>query len=117
MPYMHARSLLALSLSMVISATAQASPEDPAVLDKIEVKGFPFRYQASDPSSAMKTETALKDTPQAVTVVTEQQIDDQALHGMADILRYVPGVGMAQGEGHRDAPVMRGNAIQIKSSR
>ncbi|MFZ9347284.1 MAG: TonB-dependent receptor [Arenimonas sp.] len=58
----------------------------------------------------MKTETALKDTPQAVTVVTEQQIDDQALHGMADILRYVPGVGMAQGEGHRDAPVMRGNA-------
>jgi catecholate siderophore receptor len=102
---------------MVISATAQASPEDPTVLDKIEVKGFPFRYQASDPSSAMKTETALKDTPQAVTVVTEQQIDDQALHGMADILRYVPGVGMAQGEGHRDAPVMRGNAIQIKSSR
>lgn len=109
MPYMHARSLLTLSLSMVLTAAAQASPEDPAVLDKIEVKGFPFRYQASDPSSAMKTETALKDTPQAVTVVTEQQIDDQALHGMADILRYVPGVGMAQGEGHRDAPVMRGN--------
>lgn len=107
---MHARSLLALSLSMALSAVAQASPEDPAVLDKIEVKGFPFRYQASDPSSAMKTETALKDTPQAVTVVTEQQIDDQALHGMSDILRYVPGVGMAQGEGHRDAPVMRGNA-------
>jgi catecholate siderophore receptor len=95
---------------MALSAAVQASPEDPAVLDKIEVKGFPFRYQANDPSSAMKTETALKDTPQAVTVVTEQQIDDQALHGMADILRYVPGVGMAQGEGHRDAPVMRGNA-------
>jgi catecholate siderophore receptor len=107
---MHARSLLALSLTMALSSVAQASPEDPAVLDKIEVKGFPFRYQASDPSSAMKTETALKDTPQAITVVTEQQIDDQALHGMSDILRYVPGVGMAQGEGHRDAPVMRGNA-------
>ena len=107
---MHPRAFLALSLSMALSSAAHARPEDPAVLDKIEVKGFPFRYQASDPSSAMKTETALKDTPQAVTVVTEQQIDDQALHGMADILRYVPGVGMAQGEGHRDAPVMRGNA-------
>ncbi|MFZ9362676.1 MAG: TonB-dependent receptor [Arenimonas sp.] len=107
---MPCRTLLALSLSLALTSHAQASPEDPAVLDKIEVKGFPFRYQASDPSSAMKTETALKDTPQAVTVVTEQQIDDQALHGMADILRYVPGVGMAQGEGHRDAPVMRGNA-------
>ena len=107
---MPCRTLLALSLSLALTSLAQATPEDPAVLDKIEVKGFPFRYQASDPSSAMKTETALKDTPQAVTVVTEQQIDDQALHGMADILRYVPGVGMAQGEGHRDAPVMRGNA-------
>ena len=107
---MPCRTLLALSLSLALTSLAQASPEDPAVLDKIEVKGFPFRYQASDPSSAMKTETALKDTPQAVTVVTEQQIDDQASHGMADILRYVPGVGMAQGEGHRDAPVMRGNA-------
>ena len=106
---MPCRTLLALSLSLALTSLAQASPEDPSVLDKIEVKGFPFRYQASDPSSAMKTETALKDTPQAVTVVTEQQIDDQALHGMADILRFVPGVGMAQGEGHRDAPVMRGN--------
>ena len=28
---------------------------------------------------------------------------------MADVTNYVPGVGMAQGEGHRDAPVFRGN--------
>lgn len=93
-----------------MAANAHAAPDAPATLDKIEVRGFPFRYQASDPNSAMKTETALKDTPQAVSVVTEQQIADQALHGMADVVRYVPGVGMAQGEGHRDAPVMRGNA-------
>jgi catecholate siderophore receptor len=106
---MPSRTVFALSLCLALTSLAQARPDDPAVLDKIEVKGFPFRYQASDPSSAMKTETALKDTPQAVTVVTEQQIDDQSLHGMSDILRYVPGVGMAQGEGHRDAPVMRGN--------
>ncbi|WP_297801858.1 TonB-dependent receptor plug domain-containing protein, partial [Arenimonas sp. GDDSR-1] len=104
------RTPLALALIFALSTAVNAAPEDPAVLDKVEVKGFPFRYQASDPSSAMKTETALKDTPQAVSVVTEQQIADQALHGMADVLRYVPGVGMAQGEGHRDAPVMRGNA-------
>ena len=29
---------------------------------------------------------------------------------MADVVRYVPGITMAQGEGHRDAPVIRGNA-------
>jgi catecholate siderophore receptor len=101
---------IALAITLSLSSLASAAPEDaPATLDKVEVKGFPFRYQASDPSSAMKTDTALKDTPQAISVVTEQQIDDQALHGMADVVRYVPGVGMAQGEGHRDAPVMRGN--------
>ncbi len=101
---------LTTALLLALAANASAAPDALATLDKIEVRGFPFRYQASDPNSAMKTETALKDTPQAVSVVTEQQIADQALHGMADVVRYVPGVGMAQGEGHRDAPVMRGNA-------
>lgn len=101
---------IALSLAFSVTASTAALSEEPAILDKVEVKGFPFRYQGNNPTSAMRTETALKDTPQAVSVVTEQQIEDQALHGMADVLRYVPGVGMAQGEGHRDAPVMRGNA-------
>lgn len=106
---MYRRHPIAFAIALSFSTLASAAPEAPAVLDKVEVKGFPFRYQASAPTSAMKTETALKDTPQAVTVVTDQQIKDQALHGMADVVRYVPGVGMAQGEGHRDAPVMRGN--------
>ncbi len=107
---MPTRTVLFLSLAIALSTTTLAAPTQPDVLDRVEVKGFPLRYQANNPSSAMKTETALKDTPQAVSVVTEQQIEDQALHGMADVLRYVPGVGVAQGEGHRDAPVMRGNA-------
>ncbi|HEX7942096.1 MAG TPA: TonB-dependent siderophore receptor, partial [Gemmatimonadaceae bacterium] len=29
---------------------------------------------------------------------------------MADVVRYIPGVTMAQGEGHRDAPVIRGQS-------
>jgi catecholate siderophore receptor len=102
------RNRLAIALMLAFSSNAALS-EEPAILDKVEVKGFPFRYQGNSPTSAMKTETPLKDTPQALSVVTQQQIEDQALHGMADVVRYVPGVGMAQGEGHRDAPVMRGN--------
>ena len=31
------------------------------------------------------------------------------MQNMGDVVRYVPGVQMAQGEGHRDAPVLRGN--------
>jgi len=106
---MSRHTILFTVLSVLLNTSVWATTEEPVTLDKVEVKGFPFRYQGDNPSSAMKTETTLKDTPQAVSVVTEQQIEDQALHGMADVVRYVPGVGMAQGEGHRDAPVMRGN--------
>ena len=39
----------------------------------------------------------------------EQLIDDQAMRGIADVLRYVPGTTAAQGEGNRDQIVIRGN--------
>lgn len=60
--------------------------------------------------SATKTDAPLLDVPQSVTVVTRELIDDQAMRGIADVTRYVPGVGIAQGEGNRDTPVMRGNS-------
>lgn len=66
-------------------------------------------YNANATTSATHTNTALIDTPQAISVVTRDQIDDLALQSMADVVRYVPGVGYAQGEGNRDALVFRGN--------
>jgi catecholate siderophore receptor len=67
-------------------------------------------YAGTRTTSATKTDTPLRDTPQSVTVVTRDVIEDQAMHGMADVVRYVPGVSMGQGEGHRDAPTIRGNS-------
>lgn len=61
-------------------------------------------------SSATRTDTPLRDTPLSVSVVTRQLISDQAMRGLADLVRYVPGVTMGQGEGHRDAPTIRGNS-------
>jgi catecholate siderophore receptor len=60
-------------------------------------------------TTATRTEMPLRDAPQAVSVVTRNLIADQTMDSMADVVAYVPGVGMAQGEGHRDAPVFRGN--------
>jgi catecholate siderophore receptor len=60
-------------------------------------------------TTATRTETPLRDVPQAVSVVTRDLIADQTMDSMADVLAYVPGVGIAQGEGHRDAPIFRGN--------
>lgn len=61
-------------------------------------------------SSALKAPTLLQDVPQSVSVVSRDMIRDQSMQSMADVVRYVPGITMAQGEGHRDAPVIRGNA-------
>jgi catecholate siderophore receptor len=67
-------------------------------------------YTVQAVSSATKTTTPLRDIPQAITVVSRTLIADQQMTSMADVTRYMPGVGFAQGEGNRDTPVMRGNA-------
>ena len=59
--------------------------------------------------SATRTPTLLRDVPQSVTVVTRKLIEDQAMRGMADVVRYMPGITMGQGEGNRDQPTIRGN--------
>jgi catecholate siderophore receptor len=60
-------------------------------------------------SAAMRVPTPLLNVPQGITVVGGSQIRDLSMQNMADVVRYVPGITMAQGEGHRDAPVIRGN--------
>jgi catecholate siderophore receptor len=66
-------------------------------------------YRASE-ASALKTGTALLDVPQAISVVTRDLMTDQRISSMADVVRFMPGIGMAQGEGNRDTPVFRGNS-------
>ena len=67
-------------------------------------------YAATSSRTSTKTDTPLRDTPQAATVLTRAFIADQSMQSMADAVRYMPGITMAQGEGHRDAPVIRGQS-------
>lgn len=104
------------SLSCAIATALLASSGAVLAADakKVELAPLKVESQASDYSAprtrtATKTDTPLRNVPQAISVVTEKQIRDQSMQGMADVVRYVPGVQMAQGEGHRDAPIMRGN--------
>lgn len=109
---------VALALLQPIGAVAQTAtpsylPKDEAVkLEKVEVSSQrdPKAYAIQRSLTATKTDTALVDVPQAVSVVTRELIDDQAMTGINDLSRYVPGMGIAQGEGNRDTPVMRGNS-------
>lgn len=67
------------------------------------------RYMAASSITATKTNTLLRDVPQSISVITEGLIKDQSVRSISDAVRYVPGVGVSQGEGNRDALVFRGN--------
>ncbi|MBW3572303.1 MAG: TonB-dependent siderophore receptor [Gemmatimonadetes bacterium] len=67
-------------------------------------------YATRRTTTATRTDTPLRDAPQSVSVVTSELIADQSMQSMADVVRYVPGITMGQGEGHRDAPTIRGNS-------
>ena len=92
------RALLGGIAFLLPSSPAWAEDEAPT---PIVVTGERPGYAIGDGSSATKTPTALIDVPQSVTVVTRQQLDDQATQQLGDALRYVPGVTLGTGEGHR----------------
>ena len=110
-------ALFALLASPAIAHAADRTedadpPATPIDLDKVEVVGQRYLpdYATRKTRSATKTDTPLLDVPQAVTVVTDKLVADQAMTSLSDAFRYMPGVGLAQGEGNRDTPVLRGNS-------
>jgi len=81
------------------------------VLDPVHVVDHAERsrsYLTTNGTSATKTATPLLDVPQSVTIINRNLIVDLSMQGLADVVRYVPGIVMAQGEGHRDQPTIRG---------
>ena len=67
-------------------------------------------YRATRSGTFTRTDTPLKEVPASITVVPADLMKDQAMQGMADVLRYVPGANVHQGEGNRDQVVLRGNS-------
>ncbi|RST29924.1 TonB-dependent siderophore receptor [Sphingomonas ginkgonis] len=102
------RRCLLLLTPMLLPATAQAAEE--TAEQPIIVTGERINYDVRHSSTATKTDTDLKDVPQAVSVISAEQIGDQAMRSIGDVLRYVPGVALNGGEGHRDQIAIRGNA-------
>ena len=100
-------SLIAIA-AVPLQASAQEIWEEGMADDQeIIVTGEKEGYVAIS-SAGLKTNTPLLDTPQTVSVVTREQLDDQALQDIGDILRYTPGASIGQGEGNRDQLTIRG---------
>jgi catecholate siderophore receptor len=95
----------------VIMTISAGRPELRVVLQPATVsEDVVVRGTAERIRSATKTDTPLRDLPQSVSVVSRETMRDLNMTSMADVVRYVPGIGFAQGEGNRDTPVFRGNS-------
>jgi catecholate siderophore receptor len=88
---------------------ATASGATAAEPSEIVVTGQREEYGVRSTSTATRTNTAVKDIPQALTVISEQQIEDQQFRSIADVLMFVPGATPGTGEANRDQITLRGN--------
>src|SRR4051795_11430529 len=86
-----------------VSADAGAGPDIVITADRIP-------YGVKVTTSATKTNTEIKNIPQALTIVSSAQINDQQLRSVGDLLLFVPGASYNSGEGNRDTLVLRGNS-------
>lgn len=99
----------AFAAPAIASTATDAQPDRDYLPSDIIVKGERAEeYGSDDGSTATKTPTPLIDVPQSVAFITEDQLEDQAVHQLNDALRYVPGISMETGEGHRDEVFIRG---------
>lgn len=112
-------AIVGLSLSAISNAaiaeeqTSEViSLKEISVVGKAESDTKPVKgYNAKKSRTATKTETDLKDTPQSISVVTQDVIKDQSIQSISEAVRYVPGVTASQGEGNRDAINFRGAGV------
>lgn len=68
-------------------------------------------YTTGRVSTATKLAMSLRETPQSVTVVTRQRMDDQNLQKLEDIATYTPGLSLRKTGGERPEFYSRGSAI------
>lgn len=101
----------ALFASLVISNSINAYAEESNLninkdnMVEIVVEGT---YLSLDKLNSVKTPTPIIDVPQSLSILSAEQIKQQAFSGIGDVLRYTPGLSVSQGEGHRDSAIIRG---------
>ncbi|MDD1039703.1 TonB-dependent siderophore receptor [Pseudomonas sp. TNT2022 ID609] len=98
-----------------------AAPQQDGVLevDSIQVQGTALgevtehsgSYTTGSMSVGTKLASSLRETPQSVTVVSRQRMDDQNLQKLEDIATYTPGLTLRKTGGERPEFYSRGAAI------
>jgi len=107
--------LVGLAMPLVVQAQVAESATT-AVMPQVEVlaqkAGDTTEGTGSYTTGRSKTATPLsispRDTPQSVTVITQQRIEDQGLHTVTDVVNNTTGVSVNQYETHRAGLTARG---------
>ena len=94
------KNIIKIAILIMASSTILAQQ-----VEELQVKG---NVLFKDQVNSMKPPVPIINVPQAVWIVTDEDILDQGFRALGDIVRYVPGIHTTQGEGHRDAVVIRG---------
>lgn len=114
----HKFNRLAVCVALAIPAAAHSQVAEPttAILPEIKVQAQTMGATTEDTGSYTtgKTNTAtplsmsLRDTPQSVSVVTQQRIEDQGLVSITDVVNNVTGISVNQYETNRAGFTARG---------
>jgi outer membrane receptor for ferric coprogen and ferric-rhodotorulic acid len=56
-------------------------------------------YTTSSMSTATKLPLSIRETPQSVTVITRQRMDDQGMNNLIDVVKSTPGLSIGHGDG------------------
>ena len=90
-----------LIVVLIVTSSAIFTQDD----EQLEVKG---NVLFKDRVTSLNPPVPIINVPQTVSIITDEDILERGYRAISDIVRYVPGVVTTQGEGHRDALVIRG---------
>lgn len=104
------RYAISLSLVSLYSGLANAEPVEqvPESSEVISLDSLRIYGEPEETKSATKLDLTIFETPQIVSVISQDQIEDFALNEVNDLLKYVPGVTVEQVETGRTYYTARG---------
>jgi outer membrane receptor for ferric coprogen and ferric-rhodotorulic acid len=113
------RLAVLVALAAPLVAQAQIAEQAAAVLPQIEISGMKMSdttegtgsYTTGRSKTATPLDLSLRETPQSVSVVTLQRIEDQRLNTVTDVVNNTTGVSVNQYETNRGQFTARGFEI------
>ncbi|MCM2679252.1 TonB-dependent receptor [Echinimonas agarilytica] len=108
-------NVLSTAVSIALASYGHVVMAEESNIDVIEVKGSYFNdYKVDDASGAMRMNTSLLDTAQAVTVIPEIVIDEQLATTLGEVLSN--DASLSPGSKQRNREVFSSRGFELSSS-